>query len=157
MFWLLLAIAAVFLAIRFRRFRYILLAIMGLLVLLLALFIFSMKANEAASMRRVRADQLVFTDLRMEIPRFSSSQLTGRIKNNSKYRVSYVRAKFRVFDCDAQSHCDIVGEEESSIVFREVPPGQVRDIDTSIYFGSSLKIRGRFQWDYQITEIRADK
>lgn len=156
MLWALLAVAAVFLAIKFRGFRYSVLGLIGLLVLAVTVYIFNRSAEEEASKHRVRPDQLRFTDLQMGPTAYGSSyRLTGRVKNNSSYSVFQVKAKFRVFDCNEQSHCDVVGEEEEWGICPLVPPGQVRDIDTSIFFGSGTQVRGRFQWDYQITEIRA--
>ena len=156
MVWALLGIVVIFCAIKFRRFRYLLLALIGLLVLAITGYISNRNAEEEASKHRVRTDQLVFTDLRMGPAGFGSSyRLTGRVRNNSPYRVFQVKAKFRALDCSDQSHCDVVGEEEEWDICPLVPPGQVRDIDTSIFFGSGTQVRGRFQWDYQITEIRA--
>jgi hypothetical protein len=107
----------------------------------------------------------------------SSYRLTGRVRNASPYSVFQVKAKLRILDCDPQQyypslpkgyqpddapalpdnapHCDVVGEREEWNISPLIPPGQVRDIDTSIYFDSETKIRGRYQWNYQITEIRA--
>jgi hypothetical protein len=156
MVWALLGIAAIVLAIKFRRFRYSLLAIVGLLALSIAIYIARQKAEEEASKHRVRTDQLVFTDLQMGPAGYGSSyRLIGRVRNNSPYSVFQVKAKFHILDCDEQSHCDVVGEEEEWDICPLVPPGQVRDIDTSIYFGTQTKVRGRYQWNYEITEIHA--
>ena len=120
-------------------------------------------AEHEASKHRVRADQLAFTDLQMDSPSSSYPRtkwrtFTGRVRNNSQYHVTSIEAKFRVLDCNAQSHCDVVDENTQDFLgYGGVPPGQVRDIDATIYFRTEYKIRGRFQWDYQITEIRADK
>jgi hypothetical protein len=154
--WVLAAIACIFLAIKFRGFRYVLLAITGLLVLVVVVYVDHNKQEEESSKHLVRVDQVVFTDLRLGPDSFGSSyRLSGRVKNNSPYYVFAVKAKFHILDCDGQSHCDVVGEEEEWNICPLIPPGQVRDVDTSIYFGSGTQVRGQFQWNYEITEIRA--
>ncbi len=50
--------------------------------------------------------------------------------------------------------CDIVGEEEVRL-FLDVPPGQVRVIDSGVYFSSGTVVRHQMQWSYQLMEIRA--
>ncbi len=156
MVWLLVAIICIFLAIKFRGFRYSILAIAGILAVAVTLYIAHNKQEEESSKSLVRPDQLVFSDLAMGPESFGSSyKLSGRVKNNSPYYVFLVKAKFHILDCDAQSHCDVVGEQEEWNICPLIPPGQVRDVDTSIYFGSGTKIRGQFQWNYGITEIRA--
>src|ERR1700730_10657290 len=155
MVWALLALICIFLAFRFRAFRLTVLAIIGLIIVTIALYLAHDKTETESSKRLVRADQLAFTDLRLGPDNYGSSyKLTGRVKNNYPYSVFEVRARIRILDCDTQSHCDVVGEEETSIS-PLVPPAQVRDIDESVYFGSETRIRGQFQWNYEITEIRA--
>jgi hypothetical protein len=156
MVWLLAAIACIFLAIKFRGFRYAFLAIAGVLVLSVTLYVAHTKQEEESSKRLVQADQLAFTGLTLGPESYGSSyKLSGRVKNNSPYYVFQVKAKLRILDCDAQSHCDVVGEEDEWNICPLIPPGQVRDVDTSIYFGSGTRVRGQFQWNYVITEIRA--
>lgn len=141
------------------------LAVLLLVIGLVAFVVYNGRKNKAewdARFSRVSAHQLMFTDLHLNpIGRTygSSYKLTGRVKNNSSFGVSRIRAKIRILDCDAQSHCDVVGEKHllSLIDFHGIPSGQVRDIDESVYFGSATHIHGRFQWDYQITEIEAHK
>ncbi|MCU1250613.1 MAG: hypothetical protein JWQ49_3642 [Edaphobacter sp.] len=155
MVWSLLLLASIFLAIKFRAFRFALLATIGLIVATIALYIAHDKTETESSKHLVLADQLAFTDLRLGPDNYGSSyRLTGRLKNKSPYSVFEVRARIRILDCDSQSHCDVVGEEETSIG-PLIPPAQVRDIDESVYFGSETRIRGQLQWNYEITEIRA--
>ena len=139
-------------------------------VVLLVIFLFLLwiyidtqkrNAEYDARRNRVSASQLVFTDLNMgPIGRTYSSnyKLTGRVKNTSSYKVSSFIMKVRIFDCNAQSHCDIVGETYVRGIGRYpgIPSGQVRDIDESVFFDKATQIRGRFKWDYQITEVSSD-
>ncbi len=154
--WGLLAIAAVFLAIKFRGFRFAVFGTIGLLVLLVVIYLSYQHSQEERSRRLVRPDQLTFTDLRLGPSSYGSSYgLTGRVRNNSQFTVFEVKAKVRILDCDQQSHCDVVGEEEAWDMCPLLPPGQVRDINTSVFFGGGTQVRGQFQWNYEITEIRA--
>lgn len=155
MAWALIAVACVFLAIKFRSFRYVLLCIIGLLVLTISIYLSRQHETEEQSKRLVRSDQLQFSDMGLR-PDFGNSYvLTGRVKNISQYSVFEVEAKIRILDCDDQSHCDVAGEEDTWNICPLIPPGQVRDINQSIYFGDGTQVHGQFEWNYQITEIRA--
>jgi len=156
MIWLLAAIACIIPAVRFRRFRYFLLTIAGLCVLTGVEYRAHRKQEEESSKRLVSAGQLTFTDLRFGPLRNGSFyRLSGHVKNNSPFYVFQVSGKFQILDCDAQSHCDVVGEAEEWNICPPIPTGQVRDVDISIYLGSGARVRGRFQWNYEITQIRA--
>jgi hypothetical protein len=112
--------------------------------------------NEEKSKHLVRSDQLGLTDLRLGLASYGSSYvLTGRVLNNSQFTIFDVKAKIRILDCDDQSHCDVVGEEETFGMCPLVPPGQVRDINSDVFFASNTQVHGKFKWDYQITEVRA--
>jgi hypothetical protein len=156
MVWVVAVIACIILAIKYRRFRWTLFATVGLIALAVVLYIARNHQEEESSKHLVRTDQLVFTDLGLAPATYGSGyKLTGRVKNNSPSYVFQVKAKFHILDCDVQSHCDVVGEEEEWNICPLIPPGQVRDVDESIYFGSGTRVRGQFQWNYEITEIRA--
>ncbi len=154
MVWFLVVIACILLAINYRRFRWGLFATVGLMALAVAFYVVRNHEEEEASKHLVSADRLVFTDLGLA-SYGSGFKLTGRVKNNSPFYVFQVKATFHILDCDAQSHCDVVGEEEEWNICPLIPPGQLRDVEESIYFGSGTRVRGQFQWNYEITEIRA--
>ena len=155
MIWVLVCAVCVFLAIKFRGFRYSLLIIAGLLVLIIAGYFFRQQASEKASMRLVSADQLQFSDLRLGPSNYGSSySLVGRVKNTSAHTVFSLTARIRISDCDDSGHCETVGDQNEYIGIL-LPPGQVRDMNETVYFGNATKIRGHFEWNYSITEIRA--
>jgi hypothetical protein len=113
------------------------------------------KETEAskASKNLVRAEELEFTDMRLGPESFGSSyNLTGRVRNNSRYTVTDVQAKIRLLDCDEKEHCDVIGEEDQDIV-TDVPARQARDIQSSIFFGSGTRVRGHFKWSYVLNGI----
>jgi hypothetical protein len=154
MFQAIALIAAIIAFFVFPTFRKFIIVAAIILACVIFGYIANQKSEEAASKTLVRGDQLDFQDLRLGPESYGSAyKLTGRIKNTSEYSVFEVKAKVQIQDCDEKSHCEVVGEEEQNIA-PLVPPGQVRDIDESIYFGGSVHIKGRLQWNYSISEIR---
>ena len=129
--------------------------IAGVLALAVVGYIAYDSQQTEASKQLVRPEQLEFADMRLGPESFGSAyKLVGRVKNNSRHTAFGLQAKIHVLDCDEKSNCEVVGEEERDIA-PLIPPGQVRDIDDSIYFGSGTHVRGHFQWTYTISEIRA--
>jgi hypothetical protein len=156
MLWSILIIAGIFAFFRFPAFRKTVLILAGILALVIFGYIENEKRQTEESKELVHVNNLEFTDMRLGPETYGSSyKLTGRIKNKSQYTVFEIKAKFHILDCDEKSHCDMVGEEDEWNIVPLLPPGQVRDIDKSIYFNSEMRIHGQFQWNYEITEIRA--
>jgi hypothetical protein len=159
MFWALLLIGGVILLLKFPTFRTKMLYTVGATAGILALagggyFLYDRQQTEA-SKHLVQVQQLQFTDLRLGPESYGSSyKLVGRVKNNSLYTVHAIRTKIQIQDCDEKAHCEVVGEGEQDIA-PLLPPNQVREIDSSFYFGSGTRIRGQFQWTYAVQEIRA--
>ena len=155
MLWALLLIVSIIALVKFPSFRKAIFVIAGVLALtVVGYFVYDREQTEA-SKRLVRIDELDFTDMRLGPESLGSSyKLVGRVKNNSRYSVFGIQAKIHVLDCDDKSHCEVVGEEEQNIA-PLIPPGQVRDIDTSVYFGGGTHVRDHFQWNYTVSEIQA--
>jgi hypothetical protein len=153
MLWAILLLIGLIAFLKLPSFRKVVLIIAGVITLTVIGYTAYDKQQTEASKRLVRFDQLDFTDMRLGLGDYAS-KLTGRVKNNSKYTVFEVRASIRALDCDQNEKCEVIGEEEQDIV-PVVPPGQVRDVDKSIYFSGNTKPRGKFQWNYRITEVRA--
>lgn len=155
MFWALLLIAGIIALVKFPPFRKTIFVIASVLSVAIFGYLMYDKQQTETSKKLVRAEELDFVDVRLGPESFGTSyKLAGRIKNNSRYTVFGIEAKIRVLDCDDKSNCEVVGEEERDIA-PLIPPGQVRDIDASIYFSSETHVRGHFQWNYTISEIRA--
>ena len=155
MFWALLLIAGVIALVKFPSFRKAIFVIAGVLALTVVGYLIYDKEQTEASKTLVRVEELTFTDMRLGPESFGSGyKLVGRVKNNSRYAVFGIRAKIHILDCDEKSNCEVVGEEERDIS-PFIPAGQVRDIADSIYFGGETHVRGHFQWNYTINEIRA--
>jgi len=154
MVWALLLIAAVFALINYRSFRRMMFTAAGVIALAVLGYLAYYRSQTEASKRLVSASELAFEDMRLGPDYGSAYKLVGRVKNNSKYTVYRILAKIRVLDCDDKSNCETVGEEEQDIA-PVIPPGQVRDIDESFFFGSGTRVRHRFEWNYAVGEIQA--
>lgn len=164
MFWAILLIGLVVALLMFRSLRKAVLVVVGVIALaFVGLLIYLQhntgvqKAQDEASKKLVRADQLEFIDMRLGQEYGASYKLTGRVINNSPYTVNVVKAGIQIQDCDEKEQCEVVGDEVHDIVKfgNVIPAGQARDIDESIYFGSGTRVRGHFQWHYVVKEISA--
>jgi hypothetical protein len=154
-FWALLLIAGVIALVKFPSFRKAIFVIVVLLAVVIVGYLAYDKQQTEASKKLVRVEELSFADMRLGPESYGSSyKLVGRVKNNSRYTVFGIQAKIHVLDCDDKANCEVVGDEERDIA-PLIPPGQVRDIDDSIYFSGATHVRGHFQWNYTINEIRA--
>jgi hypothetical protein len=154
-FWALLLIAGFIAFAKFPTFRKTIFVIAGVLALAILGYVMYDKWQTATSKTLVRVGELEFADMRLGPETFGRGyKLVGRVKNNSRYTVFGIQAKIHVLDCDEKSNCEVVGEEDQDIV-PMIPPGQVRDIEDSIYFSNGTQVRGHFQWNYTISEIRA--
>jgi hypothetical protein len=152
-FWAFPLIAGIMALVKFPSFRKTILAIVAVLALATVGYLAYDKQQTKASKQRVRVEQLEFADMRLEEPHGyrslydrTASNLTGRVKNDSRYTVFGIEARIQVLDCDDKSNCEVVGEEEQDIA-PLIPPGQARDIDALIHFRTSIQVRGHFQWN----------
>jgi hypothetical protein len=152
--WAILLVAGLLAFAKFPAFRKTVLIIAGGTVLLVIGYLAYDQQQKETSKRLVRTDQLDFADMRLS-PDGSDYKLMGRVKNNSTHEVFIVTADIRVLDCDQDNKCDVIGEEQEDILPGSLPAGQVRDIDETVYFSGNTKPRGRFEWNYRITEVRA--
>jgi hypothetical protein len=155
MLWTALVVIAAIAFFKFPVFRKAILIVVCALVLIVLVYFAKDKHDTEVSKELVRVDQLAFMDMTLGPETYGSSyKLIGRVKNNSPYAVYDIKARIRVLDCNSQSHCDVVGEENTRIG-PFLPPGQVRDINDSVFFDSGTRVRGQFQWNYEITEVSA--
>ena len=59
-----------------------------------------------------------------------------------------------VRDCPAEGECETVGDKAEQ-VYTSVPPGQSRGLDEHVYFSALPRFKGRFEWSYAVTSVRA--
>ena len=153
MFWALTIIGLIILGLRFPKFGIAMLIVVGALGLLLFGYMGHEHEQREAAKHRVRPDQLDFMDLRMGPNGYADYHLSGRVKNNSIYKITGITLKLEVQDCASDGHCETVGQEEQPL-FLSIPVGQVRDINETAYF-PNMTIHGTYQWHYSVEEVDA--
>jgi len=162
MFAAVVLIAAIYLFVTFPAFRKFALIVASVaFVGIIILFGYS-KQQEADSARKreaakhlVEPTSLAFEDMHLG-NQYSDYRLTGRVKNNSQYTIRAITVKLSISDCDSNGHCDVVGDKEQECYLR-IPPGQVRDIDETLFMEPGTKIRNTLQWDYTIPDVSAEQ
>jgi type II secretory pathway pseudopilin PulG len=118
--------------------------------------------REGAARRRISLSEVALEDARLWPPQYGSSyQLRARARNHStSHAVRSIDVTITLRDCAGQTAaddtCDIVGQGKESVYVR-IPPGQVRDIDRSIYFNPAPMFRGRMSWSFAIEGVAADE
>src|SRR5688572_6134687 len=88
-----------------------------------------------------------------------SYDLTGRIRNNSSYRLDGISVKVTLRDCEGKdrTNCRIIGEAATAVPVR-VPTEQARDFVASLYFGGNqIRVKGTLVWDYEIISTIAKR
>ena len=88
-----------------------------------------------------------------------SSRTTRRITNNSaKFSIRQIDLAVTVRDCPreaAAEQCVTIGQS-NEILNLDIPPGEARDFAESVRFRSNVKLKGRLDWSYSISRIRAE-
>lgn len=93
-------------------------------------------------------------------PSYSGYKLSGRIKNNSQeFTLKQVNLLITMRDCigtpDSQD-CVTIGESHENMDLN-IPPGQARDFEKSLYFpGGNLKLLGKLEWNYSVSGIKGE-
>lgn len=134
----------------------------GLLAIALAiaaLLYMQHREEEHLALTRIPSSELVFENVTLK-PYVGSYRIAGRIKNNSaKFSVRQIDLVVTVKDCTqgaAEPQCVVIGES-NEILNLNIPPGEARDFEESVRFsGSDLKLKGRLEWNYSISQIRAE-
>lgn len=155
MFWALIIIAGCVALIKFPRVRKV---AYGITALLASVLVDTYSTTNTGQVSR--RDWCVLNNWRSQkcvSDRNRLAPVTGSSVGSRTIRgipVFDIQTRIQILDCDRTSHCDIVGEEER-ILGPVIPPGQVRDIEESIYFIGGAHVRVNFQWNYTIIQVRA--
>ena len=117
------------------------------------------REEEHRSLTRIPSSELVLENVTLK-PYVGSYKIAGRIKNNSaKFSVRQIDLVVTVKDCTqgaAEPQCVIIGES-NEILNLNIPPGEARDIEEAVRFsGRNLKLKGRMEWSYAVSRIRAE-
>jgi hypothetical protein len=116
-------------------------------------------SEEQLALTRVPPSELVLENVTLN-PYVGSYRIAGRIKNNSaKFSVKQVDLAVTVQDCipkGAETQCVTIGESKEFLNLN-IPPGEASDFEETVRFsGSNLKLKGRLEWSYSISRIRAE-
>ena len=113
---------------------------------------------EHLALTRIPISELPFENVTL-YPYVGSYKIAGRIKNNSaKFTVRQIDLAVTVKDCpggSAEQQCITVGES-NEILNLNIPPGEARDFEEAVRFYGSPKIKGRMEWSYAVSRIRAE-
>ena len=155
-------VAAVVLFVNFPAFRKLTLIVVVVGIVGMILLFGYFKEQEADNARKreaakhlVAPTSLAFEDMRLG-SQYGDFRLTGRVRNTSQYTITAVTVKLSISDCDSSGHCDVVGDKEQEVYLR-IPPGQVRDLDETLFMDNGTKIRNTMQWDYTIPDVSAEQ
>jgi hypothetical protein len=141
----------------FPPFRKFSLVVGGLIVLVIVGLIVYSNYKESFSKSLIPTSQVQLIDLRLG-KQYSSYQLSGEVKNISEHTLFDVYLKVKAYDCpgsEITSSCTIIGQDNNVNISVNVPPNQVRAIDSAyVSLYSMPKVRGTFLWSYEITGTR---
>ena len=115
--------------------------------------------EESRSLSRIPVLQLIFENVLLR-PDYSGYKISGRIKNTSaQFTLKEVIYIVTMQDCTGESpsnNCVTIGESTES-VYPNVPPGQARDFEDSVYFtGGTLKPKARLVWHYVVSQTKGE-
>jgi hypothetical protein len=155
--WL-FAIAILILLVVSTGFRKFTLAIVALATVAGGVYYFHSKHQEELAKSRIPAAQVAISNGRINL-KYSTYHFTGRIANNSaKYTLTQVALAITARDCASDSapqSCVTIGETNETM-YINVPPGQARDFDETLYFsGGGLTPKGSMVWQYKVSQTRA--
>ncbi len=175
MVWIVVGVVVLVLAVASPEFRGCLAILAGLAVfgaILVAVWLrydsnVRLKEEQAAKLRIPRTS-IDLLDLRMNTAS-TFTTLTGRVRNNDRlFELTGIELRLRVEDCEwvidgvatpgpsadprARRRCDTVGDAKES-VYLSVPPGQMRELNESVYFSGMGSPRGTRTWSYDLMSV----
>jgi hypothetical protein len=115
--------------------------------------------EEDAAKHRISLVEVDILSLSVVDPRFGSAEdfeLLGRLRNrSSRFSLTSMTMIVQLEDCVApEGPCDVVGEDEVTIRC-VIPPGQVRDVQGSLWFAGFRGSSNSVRFTHRITEIAA--
>ncbi len=145
-------------------FRKVAVGVMIFGVVVGAFVYFLNEREDERSLARIQLSELEFENVTLT-PGYSRYKLSGRIKNNSpEFSVKRVDLLVTVQDCTDEPdagepdvrECVTIGESYEEVDL-DIPPGQARDFEKSLYFpGGGLKLLGEVEWNYTVSQIRGE-
>ncbi len=158
MHWVLLAVIAAALLLASARYPKFAFATLGaLIVLVVALYFFSEKRQSVAE-RRITADEVALSHVAMKKAYADSYAFSGRLENrSSEHTLSDVQVRIVMTDCPPQAAedptaCTVIGDR-TVWISREIPPGQARDFEESVFF-SGARPKHEARWSHTVVATR---
>ncbi|MEK6746849.1 MAG: hypothetical protein AABY33_07455 [Pseudomonadota bacterium] len=134
----------------FRNFIFFLIA----LAVVSGFLIYKHNENEdKKSKERIGFNDVILQNVVL-ITEYSSYKLQGNLKNISKYNLSEITFRVRIYDCPTQEPadlktCNIIGDNTGTD-WINVPPNQIRAFDINFYFSNMPILKGKLVWNYDI-------
>lgn len=146
---------------RFRRFGFGVLALLTLAAVVL--WWTGENSNRQFREERQRAlsaispADLIISDLVLTTESYGS-RVTGTVLNHGAFPLRSLTMKVSIRDCPtttSEEGCVTTGEADARF-YVEVPPGQARQLSTTVNFDNAAPNGPHWGWVYSLTEIEAD-
>lgn len=144
-----------FLCIKYPGFRQFTLVAIGIVVAVIAWVLFDDDQKQRAARQLIAPSQIEISGARL-IADYSPDRrrIVGEIANHSSHTLNSLTLAVMAYDCPdnrVDSRCRIIGDA-SAYVGGEIPPRQVRSMDSYVYFDNMPTPQGNFLWTYRIVE-----
>jgi hypothetical protein len=106
----------------------------------------------------ISASQLVITNIQLRESQFGGWWVEGTVLNRSPHPLRSLTLTVFMRDCPSSASeqgCVTNGEDDATF-YVDVPPGQARQLSTSIQFDNAPRVQPGWSWDYAIKQIQAD-
>ena len=151
--WILLAVLIAALLVLSRYFPKVAFSILGVLVAGAIAIVLT-----TTDMGEVRRSGVPPDSIKIENPVLTeayanSYRFNGRFVNtHDKKAVRESTLSVTMLDCPLEGKCIVIGQQEKRIN-QEIPPGQARDVATTLTFGNA-RAAGELRWEIKITNTR---
>ena len=154
MFWALIIIGLIALAVFSPAFRFVAGVIVALIIGVgLVLYIYY-QAKDERSKTLIKPTEITLSDVQM-----TGNEMRGVVANkSSRYRLTRLTLRMVIEDCKAEQkrQCVTVGEAEDSD-YLDVPPRQARSFEVRFYFSNLPPVGERTRsFTYSIASIRGE-
>jgi hypothetical protein len=113
--------------------------------------------RQAVARSLITRSDLAITDLRVN-SEYGSSELTGVIRNNSKYAVGDITLTFEAFDCPTDvldARCLSIGKDDNIFLFQDIPGNSARSFESTFNLGNPAPAKGFYKTVVGVKEITA--
>jgi len=146
--WVLVAALVVWLAVKRKTFRWIVLGVLAAIGVGIFGFIQYQNVQEERRKHLIQQADLKFSDVSLWTSKSDREQwlMKGVVENASRYTLSSLDFRLKVYDCAENTsdldQCKIIGDD-SGFVLLTVPPGQVRSFQADFRFSNMGPAKGK--------------